>query len=140
MRSAAIMVAFAAMLAGCADPRAPDTLAGQRLEVGDQRLIGYLPAIIHGPAFGVPGVRCEPPGFPLQILEPGPDAATARRELAFVSAFNQAMIGNIHYTAAACEPFSQGEDWGLGSAGEQQVGSKPPPTETFEQIFGFPAP
>ncbi|MDZ4109576.1 MAG: hypothetical protein U1E18_08265 [Brevundimonas sp.] len=137
--SAALVVA----LVGCADPdpHDPDILAGQRLEVGDQRLIGHAPAVIHGPSFGVVGVRCEPLGFPIQILEPDRDPARARRELAFVSRFNRAMVAQPYYTAARCEPFGSEDDWGLGLAVDEREGPAPlPAAESFDRIFGFPAP
>lgn len=146
MRRALMSMAFGVALVGCAepDPRDPVILAGQRLEVGDQRLIGYSPVVMDGPLYGVVGVQCEPLGFPVRILEPGRDPATARRELAFASRFNRAMIAQPHYTAAECEPFgpADGAGWGLGSATEEGLGGSAPlpATEPFERIFGFPAP
>ncbi|MFN3931376.1 MAG: hypothetical protein ACK4JY_06455 [Brevundimonas sp.] len=139
-------MAFGVALVGCADPdpHDPDVLAGQRLEVGDQRLIGYSPLVMDGPLYGVVGVQCEPLGFPVQILEADRDPATAGRELAFASRFNRAMIAQPYYTAAECIPFgpAEGEGLGLGSATEDGLGGSAPlpKTETFEQIFGFPAP
>ena len=143
MRAAAMSAALAVALVGCADPdpHHPDILAGQRLEVGDQRLIGHSPAVTDGPSFGVVGVRCETLGFPIQLLEPSPDPATARRELAFASSFNRAMIAQPYYTAAECEPFGTADAWGLGLAVDEVARpAQLPATETFEQIFGFPAP
>ncbi|MDY6923637.1 MAG: hypothetical protein SWI22_06725 [Pseudomonadota bacterium] len=136
-------MALGVALVGCVDPdpHDPDILAGQRLEVGDQRLIGHVPRVIDGPSYGVVGVRCEPLGFPVQIIEPDRDPATARKELAFASRFNRAMIAQPYYTAAECEPFSRGDEPGLGLAVDEGDGPTPfPATETFEQIFGFPAP
>lgn len=142
-RAATVSVALAVALIGCAapDPHDPDILAGQRLEVGDQRLIGHAPAVADGPSFGVVGVRCEPLGFPVQILEPDRDPATARRELAFAARFNRAMIAQPYYTAARCETFGSDGQWGLGLAVDEGEGPAPlPAAEPFDRIFGFPAP
>lgn len=130
-----------AALAACMDARSPDTLAGQRLEVGDQRLIGNIPIVIHGMSVTVPGVDCDRRGFPVQVLELSADQATARREWAFAAAFNQSMAGNPYYSAAECEPRGSETESYAGPAMEGELTAESfPQTETFEQIFGFEVP
>ena len=140
MRAAAALL-LVVTLTACMDAKSPDTLAGQRLEVGDQRLIGYVPVVIHGMAVTVPGLKCDRRGFPIQVLEPSADPATVRRELAFVVAFNQSMALNPYYSAAECEPRGSQAEAFYGSAMEGDLTAESfPPTETFQQIFGFAAP
>ena len=140
MRAAAALSLFVALTA-CMDARSPDTLAGQRLEVGDQRLIGYVPVVIHGMTVTVPGLECDRRGFPIQVLEPSADPATVRRELAFAVAFNQSMARSPYYSAAECEPRGSETEVYVGSAVDGELTAESfPPTEGFLQIFGVPVP
>lgn len=139
MRAAAVMVTLTVITAGCMDSRSVEHLAAQRLEAGDQRLIGYHPPFMHAPPVSVVGVECEPLGFPIRILEPSRNPATARRELAYASRFNNAMITHTGYTAAECERFGPDGEGYLGAAVSGNETSTLPTTESFEQIFGFPA-
>lgn len=141
MRAAALSGLAALVLAGCMDPKAPATLAGQRLEVGDQRLLAWPVTAVDLPAYGVVGATCETGEFPIQVLEPDRDPATARREFAFAAAFNQAMIANRYYSAAECRAFGADGRPALGRVGPEatRVGSSRPGA-TFRQIFGFEAP
>ncbi|WP_143105780.1 hypothetical protein [Brevundimonas viscosa] len=123
------------------DPKAPETLAGQRLEVGDQRLLAWPATAMDTPAYGVIGVSCEIGEFPIQVLEPDRDPAIARREFAFAAAFNQAMIASPYYSAAECRAFSADGQPALGRVGPEATRVAAPRLgEDFRQIFGFEAP
>ncbi len=140
MRAVALSGLLALALAGCMDPKAPATLAGQRLEVGDQRLLAWPVTAADLPAYGVVGVTCETDEFPIQVLEPDRDPATARREFAFAAAFNQAMINNHYYSAAECRAFSA-DGPALGRVGPEATRVEAPrPGAAFREIFGFEAP
>ena len=140
MRAAAAL-SLVLGLTACMDPGSPETLAGQRLEVGDQRLIGQITLMIHGPPYAVIGVKCEEPGFPIQLMDLSRDPEIAKREVAFAVAFNQAMVRNPYYSAAECRAIGTASEVHLADAIDDRTGEAPlPPTESFEQIFGFAAP
>ncbi len=141
MRGATFSGLVALLVAGCMDPKAPETLAGQRLEVGDQRLIAWPVTAVDMSAYGLIGVTCETGEFPVQALEPDRDPAIAGREFAFAAAFNRAMVASPYYSAAECRAFTAEGQPALGRVGPETTQVEAPgPGDSFRQIFGFEAP